>query len=167
MKLAKIMLTATACLLLFGCAGQRQLGQIPQTSEDFSLPQKELIEKYPEIAMYEKGHYIFGHCTSIEELTVAWGEPKEKKFKWFTFPATYAPLFFLAGGAQGGGIGTGIVLAMYPVPAQEYFYEKGKYTVKVLVDKSFYCGYKARLWTWEWITSEKQATKTGNFDVGK
>ena len=47
--------TVLVCLILFsGCATTNPLGPLPTDMQEYYLSKNELIEKYPDISVYEK-----------------------------------------------------------------------------------------------------------------
>jgi hypothetical protein len=146
-------------MTLSACASAPSIvGKIPTEQQDFTLSKNELSAKFPVITNYDLEHIkisdAFIRCTSIEDLTNSWGKPTEITNDWLHFHAialgAVAVGSIAGGGIAGATIGTGIVMAMMPLPYQTYTWNKGNYSIEAKVDTGIFCGYRTRIQHWNW-----------------
>ena len=156
-------LSCAVLVTLSGCAATPSIfGKIPTEQQDFTLSKNDLSAKFPEITNYELDHVkisdVFTRCTSIEDLVKTWGKPAEITNDWHYHAIALGAVAVgsvAGGGITGGAIGTGIVMAIMPLPYQTYTWNKGNYNIDATVDTAIFCGYKTRIRHWKWKEKDK------------
>lgn len=133
--------------LLAGCATNRPLTALPESAGEFTKSKEELVSKYPDIAAYEKRWRGFSPNNPLEEDVVSrLGSPKRIERNW-GYPAV---MIATAVAISADPITWGIVLSVRPDTPKTYYFEKDRYCIVAIIDKTFVNGYEPYMTSWTW-----------------
>lgn len=149
-----ILIILCLCLLAWttGCATPPSLSSFPRSSDDFTLPKDDLLERYQDIRTYQDTTLIFNSRRPIVDPIIdAWGAPHATR-KQLEYPA-------IMGGTVGALaviepvpalIAGGIALVIRPYVPEIYFWKKGNYCIEAHTDRTIERGYSRVLVNWKW-----------------
>jgi len=132
---------------LTGCASVTSFKSLPKSEDEFLLEKTKLVEKYPEISVYEKKWRGFSpQYPSEQALKSEFGEPNVVKRDWL-YPITMVGTLAIL---SADPVVWFMVFAVRPDTPKTYFYKKGNYCIKALIDRTFLGFYSEYMNSWEW-----------------
>jgi hypothetical protein len=151
----KKLLSIFCILFCSGCATTRPIGFFPTKDEEYLLPKKELVKKYPEITVYEKTwRGPFTNYPPKQNIIKLLGEPTKTRLGW-EYPLIMGGTLLVL---HSSPIVWGIVIAIRPDIPQSYYYEKGNYCIVVSIDRTIASFYSQYMSSWKWM-EDKQRCK--------
>lgn len=133
--------------LLAGCATNKPLTALPESTNEFTANKEYLVKKYPDIATYEKRWRGFSPNNPLEENIVSHlGSPKKIERDW------WYPIVMIGIGVAMSAppVVWGIVLAVRPDTPKTYYFENEGYCIEAKIDRTFVSGYKPYMLSWAW-----------------
>ncbi|MDH4275893.1 MAG: hypothetical protein OEW08_12730, partial [Gammaproteobacteria bacterium] len=119
-----------------GCAHVTPLGALPQKEEDFHLPARELVARFPAVEGLHGDHRkIYDKSLSLGDLQTLWGDAARRRYYWEAEVTKYTTLsglgitvsHLLPPVALGTLVLTPMLLT--PKPVQQYVWDKGEYRI--------------------------------------
>ncbi|MBI5140713.1 MAG: hypothetical protein HZA20_00800 [Nitrospirae bacterium] len=153
-------------LSLSGCATTNDFKSLPKDADDFKMPYSELVEKYPEIKIYEDASNT-NNRPLASYLIKEWGEPVDIKTDHtldFEIGAELTAFAVLGVFPVYASVGA-FLLYKVEIPSPHiYKWEKGDYVVKAkMLRPLFYLEGEAKMLSWQWEPKQaSSANKTAD-----
>ncbi len=120
---------------------------MPESTAEFGASKEYLVNKYPEIAANEPKWRGFSPNWPLEENVVnTLGQPKKIERDW-GYPIVMVGTLVAISAEP---IVWGIMLAVRPDTPKTYYFEKDKYCIEAIIDRTFVSGYKPYMVSWSW-----------------
>ncbi len=143
----RLILTLCMATLLAGCATNKPLTALPESTSEFSKSKEELVSKYPDIGAYEETWRGFSpNNPLVEDVVNRLGSPKRIERDWWYPIAMVGTLVALSADP----IAWGIVLAVRPDTLKTYYFEKDRYCIVAIIDKTIVSRYEPYMTSWTW-----------------
>ncbi|MDH5546331.1 MAG: hypothetical protein OEZ43_12120 [Gammaproteobacteria bacterium] len=128
-------------LLLLACSISASAMSIPERDQDFYLATDQLVGKYHDIARLHKTNLSKKIGLSVDNLTTAWGEPKQVKQNrgnlfGSIFVGVGTALLALPNPIAAIGLASGVGVLSYTRTQETMIWDKGDYLIEVNTRKS-------------------------------
>lgn len=159
-KLKYKLIAVFGVLLVCGCASTSNFDNTPIEEAEFHKSYSQLKKDYSDIEMYERTFSSPSKSAPKKDLEELWGEAHtEKKWGEFLF-GTGVGLGLVASGYMSFPL-FALVYSIYPMPSEEYTWEKGNFLITAHGRRDAYVRYEPRIHNWEWkegaVLEEKEA----------
>lgn len=149
-------------LSLSGCATTNDFKSLPKDADDFKRPYSELVEKYPEIKLYEDASNT-NNRPLASYLVKGWGEPVDIETDHemdYWIGAEMTALAVLGVFPVNASVGAFLIYKIEVPSPQIYKWEKGDYVVKATMFRPPFRLGEPRMTKWQW--EPKQANSASN-----